>query len=128
MQASADKIWTAAQEQLRSLLSADTYNLWFAPLRPCAYDESSIVLEVANDFCEVWLKDNYLSLLQDVLGVASGQKLQIKFRVSNGSISAPSASLPAVNPAPPREAIAPKPRHAETATEKAGLTQDAGFN
>src|SRR5580765_3967858 len=82
MQASADKIWTAAQEQLRSMLSSDTYNLWFAPLRPSAQDQNSIVLEVADDFCEVWLKDNYLSLLQDVLAVASGRQLQVKFRVA----------------------------------------------
>ena len=53
MQASADKIWSIAQEQLRSLLSADIYNLWFAPLRPAAHDHNSIVLEVAGDFCEV---------------------------------------------------------------------------
>src|SRR5713226_8012658 len=82
MQASADKIWTTAQEQLRSMLSSDVYNLWFAPLRASAQDSNSIVLEVADDFCEVWLKDNYMSLLQDVLAVASGQQLQVRFKVS----------------------------------------------
>ena len=29
MQASAEKIWGSAQQSLRSLLNADTYNLWF---------------------------------------------------------------------------------------------------
>src|SRR6266571_3515111 len=82
MQASADKIWTTAQEQLRSMLSSDVYNLWFAPLRASAHDHNSIVLEVADDFCEVWLKDNYMSLLQDVLAVASGQQLQVRFKVT----------------------------------------------
>ena len=38
MQASAEKIWAAAQQHLRSMLSADTYNLWFAPLRASALD------------------------------------------------------------------------------------------
>jgi chromosomal replication initiator protein len=36
MQLSAEKIWNSAQEQLRSKLSRDTYNMWFAPLRACA--------------------------------------------------------------------------------------------
>ena len=81
MQASAEKIWGAAQEHLRSMLSADTYNLWFAPLRACAQDNNSITLEVANDFCEVWLKDNYMGLLQDVIALASGRQLQVKFKV-----------------------------------------------
>lgn len=75
MQGSAEKIWSAAQEHLRSMLSGDTYNLWFAPLRASAHENNGITLEVANDFCEVWLKDNYLGLLQDVIAMASGRQL-----------------------------------------------------
>lgn len=67
------------------MLSADTYNLWFAPLRASTVDGNQIILEVANDFCEVWLKDNYLSLLQDVLSVASGRQLQVKFKVGSST-------------------------------------------
>jgi len=117
MQASADKIWIAAQEQLRSMLSADTYNLWFAPLRPCAFDQNSIVLEVANDFCEVWLKDNYLSLIQDVLSVASGQKLQVRFKVAAGSAH---AVAPAAAPN--------KAKSAEAIAERNSANPDPGFN
>jgi chromosomal replication initiator protein len=91
MQPSAEKIWVSAQEHLRSMLSGDTYNLWFAPLRACALEQNSLTLEVANDFCEVWLKDNYMSLLQDVVAVASGRQLQIKFKVSSGA-NAPSSA------------------------------------
>ena len=95
MQASAEKIWGAAQEHLRSMLSADTYNLWFAPLRACAQENNSITLEVANDFCEVWLKDNYMGLLQDVMALASGRQLQVKFKVGSGSSPAAPAPQPA---------------------------------
>lgn len=90
MRAMAEKIWSSAQEQLRSMLSADTYNLWFAPLRATGIDGNHLVLEVANDFCEVWLKDNYFGLLQDVLTLAGGRPLQASFRVASGS-SAPIA-------------------------------------
>src|SRR5579864_2540469 len=82
MQTSAEKIWGSAQEHLRSMLAADTYNLWFAPLRACGQEDTNLVLEVANDFCEVWLKDNYMGLLQDVVALASGRQLQIKFKVA----------------------------------------------
>ncbi len=81
MQASAESIWGAAQDRLRSMLSVDTYNLWFAPLRACGQENNHLVLEVANDFCEVWLTDNYMSLLRDAVAVSSGQQMQIKFRV-----------------------------------------------
>jgi len=64
------------------MLTGDTYKLWFAPVCACALDSNSIILEVSNDFCEVWLKDNYLSLLQDVISIAAGRSLQVKFKVA----------------------------------------------
>src|SRR5437762_7094325 len=89
MQASVEKIWDSAQEHLRSRLTADTYNLWFAPLRASGLDGNSLLLEVANDFCEVWLKDNYMGLLQDVIALAAGRQLQVKFKVGAAPVSVP---------------------------------------
>jgi chromosomal replication initiator protein len=117
MQASADQVWAAAQEHLRSRLSADTYNLWFAPLRACAQDHNSIVLEVANDFCEVWLKDNYVGLLQDVLGVVSGKQLQIRFKVATGTL-----------PILPAHVLPIKVKPVEPAPEKSAATHELNFN
>src|SRR6188474_1264757 len=119
MQASADKIWSTAQEQLRGLLSADIYNLWFAPLRPCAHDQNSIVLEVADDFCEVWLKDNYMGLLRDVLAAASGSRLEIKFKVTN----IPTAPAHAIT-LPAKTKAQSEPAH----NDKSGSNGDIAFN
>ena len=88
MQISIEETWEAAQKHLRSKLSPDTYNLWFAPLRAHAEGDNSLVLEVPNDFCEVWLKDNYTGLLQDVVALASGRQLEIQFKVGNNSAAA----------------------------------------
>jgi chromosomal replication initiator protein len=88
MQSPADKIWSAAQELLRTMLNSDIYNLWFAPIQAVGLDADSITLAVANDFCELWLKDNYLGLIQDVLSHASGQQLRVKFLV-RGEAQAP---------------------------------------
>jgi len=118
MQASADKIWSAAREHLRSMLSADTFNLWFAPVRACAQENNSITLEVANDFCEVWLKDNYMGLLQDVVGAACGRQLQIKFKVAVAS----GAPVPAAPPS------SPKKKAAESAPERGHGNHELSFN
>ena len=98
MQVSADKVWGAAQAQLKAMLSADIYNLWFAPLNAVGLEDQAVVIEVANDFCEVWLKENYMGLLRDVLAMASGQKLDVKFKVSHAQ--APVARAHAVTPTP----------------------------
>ena len=110
MQISAEKIWDSAREHLRSKLSPDTYNMWFAPLRAGSIDGNHATLETPNEFSEVWLKDNYLSLLQDAFAVASGRQLLVKFKVSGQPavvVSAPSTpptvktrAVPADRPAP----------------------------
>src|SRR5947208_6443831 len=118
MQLAAERIWTAAQEHLRSMLSSDTYNLWFAPLRATSQDNNSLVLDVANDFCEVWLKENYMSLLQDVVALASGRQLAIKFKVAGATALA----------APPPNPVSAKAKSAEPASERIPAGHDLGFN
>jgi len=111
MQVSAEKIWGSAQEQLRSMLSADTYNLWFAPLRARGFDGDCVVLEVANDFCEVWLKDNYQGLLQDVLSVAGARQLRASFVVTSTAHQPATAAVARTNSnAKPKPAAAHQDR------------------
>jgi chromosomal replication initiator protein len=118
MQASVEKIWGSAQEHLRSMLSADTYNLWFAPLRASAIDANGLILEVANDFCEVWLKDNYMGLLQEVVALAAGRQLQVKFKVGSTALLPAAASH--LTPS--------KARHVEAAADRNSHHADSIFN
>ena len=82
------------------MLSGDIFNLWFAPVRAGALTETHIELEVANDFCEVWLKDNYLALLQDVLAHVSGRLLKVKFKVTAAAAAAANAATQTVSATP----------------------------
>ena len=82
MQTPAEKIWGAAQELLKGMLSVQTFNLWFAPLKAREVDEHALTLEVTNDFSEVWLNDNYLGLLQEVCSKASLRPLRVKFSIN----------------------------------------------
>jgi chromosomal replication initiator protein len=59
-----------------------------------ALEDETLVLQVANDFCEVWLTDNYLSLIQDVVTHASGQQLKVRFQIGVQSSRAIAESLP----------------------------------
>src|SRR5271168_994385 len=94
MQPSADTVWGAAQQQLRAMLNTDIYNLWFLPIKAIALEEETLTLEVANDFCEVWLKDNYLGLIHDILMQASGQNLKVKFHVNPAGAGVNGLSAP----------------------------------
>src|ERR1700685_1805769 len=120
MQLSAEKIWNSAQEHLRSSMNADTYNMWFAPLRASAIDNNHVTLETANEFCEVWLKDNYLGLLQKAFAAASGKQLQIKFKTVIGS--SPILTAPVSASAPT------KTKSAESTPERTSHNNELHFN
>lgn len=118
MQATAEKIWTAAQELLRTMLNADIYNLWFAPIQAVGLENETITLGVANDFCELWLKDNYLGLIQDVLVHASGQQLKVRFSVRG-------EQPPVTQPVEPKTA---KPKETEELSARGHQQRDFVFN
>jgi chromosomal replication initiator protein len=123
MHISADKIWQSAQEHLRAKLSPDTFNMWFIRLRATIADGHHITVETPDEFCEVWLKDNYLSLIQDAVAVAAGCKLQVKFKSA-----IPLASTPAT-PVPPKPAAhVPKAKAHESAAERIHSNGDLHFN
>ena len=121
MQISAEKIWLSAQEHLRAKLSRDTFNMWFAPLRACVVDANQITIEAPNEFCEVWLKDNYLGLLQDAVAVAASCKLQVKFKAANGF------NAVAITNATASSSLPPKVTAAEAAPDRA-TNGDLHFN
>jgi chromosomal replication initiator protein len=117
MAISAESVWGAAQEHLRARLDPEAYNLWLAPLRAHGRNGDSLVLEVANEFSETWLKDNYVGLLQEALTATSGQQLEIRFHVS------PKGSSPAFVPAapgPPAADPADPPPGANNAAQQLG--------
>ena len=88
--------------------------MWFAPLQAVEMDNNHITLEVANEFCELWLKENYLGLLQDALAIPAGRRILVKFKI-NGQLPPP--------PAPTRFAKA-----TETAHERASNHGDLILN
>jgi chromosomal replication initiator protein len=116
MPTSAENIWVAARELLRGMLNSEIYNLWFAPITAAEIEADSIVLEVTDEFCEMWLKDNYLGLLHDVLLQASGGMLKIQFRIS-GAKPVPQVSRKQV-----------KPKETEGAPESGSPARDVIFN
>ena len=120
MQLSAETVWGAAQQQLRAMLNTDIYNLWFLPIKATALVEDTLTLEVANDFCEVWLKDNYLGLIHDVLVQAAGQSLKVKFLVNPAGAGANGLS-------PPDQKAKNKPS-AEPVDRNASPAREASFN
>src|SRR5512136_1762336 len=96
MQSSADRVWGTVQEMLRTMLSPETYDLWFGGIRARALDGQGLVLEVADEFCEVWLEKNYSDLIREKLLLVCGQPIAVKFVTGAAPASGGGAAAEAV--------------------------------
>jgi chromosomal replication initiator protein len=94
--------------------------MWFGSLQADTVDGHQITIVAPNEFCGVWLKDNYLGLIQDAVAVAAGCKLQVKFK---SAIPEPAVSAPAR-----ATAITPKARAVDSSGEKLHTNGDLHFN
>jgi chromosomal replication initiator protein len=83
----------------------------------------TLTLEVANDFCEVWLKDNYMGLIRDVLAHVASQPLRVRFQTTGGSLS-PVSTVPVES----SKSKPTAPRAEAAAAEKPLNNRDSGFN
>lgn len=119
-----EKVWADASEILRGLLNSDLFNLWFRPIRPVSVDGEWLVLEVANDFSQLWLEDNYSDLIREVLQSATGKPLRARFVVANGSSGPTVPTPPTVVPTP----TSTGPIDAEPSAERNGVHKENVFN
>ena len=121
----AEKLWADASEILCGLLNSDLFNLWFRPIRPISVDGEWLVLEVANDFSQLWLEDNYSDLIREVLQSATGKPLRARFVVGNGTVSSPALPTQALAvPAP----IVTGPIESDPGVERSGVHKENVFN
>ncbi len=123
MQPTVDSIWLSAQQSLR-LLNQDLYNLWFQSIRAVALENDTLVLEVVDDFTELWLKNNYMDLIRDVLMQASGRELKVQFNIAAPTLTSASGDDSDADKANAQQAA----EKVETETANNSVQRESPFN
>lgn len=121
MENAAVKTWNQALEILRGKLNPEIFKLWFAAIQASNPGNGVIRLHVPDDFSIVWLKDNYLDLIQNTLMHVSGQTWDVQFQA--GSMPVPTIQA---NPVAKKEKA--RPRTKDTSPGGHNGTPDAAFN
>jgi chromosomal replication initiator protein len=76
---SAQEIWSSALASLRGVLNPEVFRLWFAPIQAVSYTGGKLTLGVANEFCGVWLGENYSDVIENALKVGTGREVKFVF-------------------------------------------------
>jgi chromosomal replication initiator protein len=79
-----EQLWRDASKILEGMLNPELFTRWFAPIRPIEVNHEALVLGVANEFYQIWLQDNFLSLIREAVNQVSRQPLQIRFAIAQG--------------------------------------------
>ncbi len=58
------KLWEQALKILEKKLNKNSFDTWLKPLIPLGCHESTIIIEVPNNFSRGWLSDRYAPLLK----------------------------------------------------------------
>jgi chromosomal replication initiator protein len=74
-------LWAKACKHLAEALSKDVFDRWIAVIEPNALKNDTLILNVANDFYQSWLEENYLPLIRNAIATVSGKELNIQFAV-----------------------------------------------
>jgi chromosomal replication initiator protein len=106
MQSACQKLWHDALRVLRGMVTAEIYKLWFANLRARQLENDELLIEAGNDFHELWLTNNYRSLLNEILQHLTGKDIQIRFcvREPNGHAADSPVTKDAASASAPRPA------------------------
>lgn len=118
-------LWNLAKDSLKRALSEDSYDRWIEPIKPLSLSETELMLGVDNEFCQQWLNDNYLGMIEDAVHANSAEFVSVRLVIPEGSRedSARATNLPL----PPKKASPPRPRAAPPVPENLSLNPEFTF-
>ncbi len=77
--AEIESIWKQLMQGLEKSVNRQSYTYWLKPLRPAAYHNNTLLIEVPNHFSRDWLHERYAPLLKHSFENLAGHEVAIKF-------------------------------------------------
>jgi chromosomal replication initiator protein len=75
-------IWYQVLEGLERKVNRQSYDHWLKPLRPIAYHNNTILIEVPNHFSRDWLHERYAPQIKQSFEDLAGHEIALKFLLS----------------------------------------------
>lgn len=74
-------LWNNCLRIIEQIIEPQKFNTWFKPLRPVAYKDSTITVEVPSDFFREYLEGAYLDILKRTLKRVIGPKAKLVYKI-----------------------------------------------
>jgi len=114
-------IWNNCLQNIRQSVDPQSFQTWFAPIRPVALQQNELTIQIPNRLFYEWLEEHYVDVLKSSLQQALGTAGRLQYRISpargegrNGAAASGSAkggkkntTAPGPRPAPGNPFVIP---------------------
>ncbi len=92
-------IWRECLEIIKENLPAITYNTWFLPIKPLEITESTLKIQVPNNFFVEWIEEHYNTLINKTIKQVLGSNGQLAYIIAEET-SEPVITAPIITESP----------------------------
>lgn len=76
-----ESVWEDVLSFLQPDVDAESFDLWFRPLRPLSLEGSRFVVQIPNAFFADWMREHYQAKLEALLRERCGQPLSLSYSI-----------------------------------------------
>ena len=102
-----EKIWTKCLNVIRDNISPNSFNTWFAPIKPISLKENVLKIQVPSQFFYEWLEEHFIDLLKKTIKKELGANGRLEYSIvmDNSYNNSSSKPFTVVAPTQHRKAI-----------------------
>ncbi len=81
MEKDCEKVWSGCLAVIRDNISPNSFNTWFAPIKPIRLLDNILTLQVPSQFFYEWLEEHYIDLLKKTIKKEVGPKGRLEYSI-----------------------------------------------
>ena len=74
-------VWNNCLRIIEQIIEPKKFDMWFKPLKPVSFQDSTLTIEVPTDFFREYLEDLYLDVLKKTLRRVIGTDARLVYKV-----------------------------------------------
>lgn len=76
-----EKVWSSCLSVIRDNISPNSFNTWFAPIKPVKLDNSVLTIQVPSQFFYEWLEEHFIDLLKKTIKRELGADGRLEYSI-----------------------------------------------
>ncbi len=76
------KVWDKARDYLKAKIADTAFETWIMPLRPRPKDDSSLILEVPDNFFKDWIVKHYDSVIREAINLSADREIAVDLEIN----------------------------------------------